>query len=149
MAYLVQHHGTFWFSIRVPVSLQGRFGPVVRVNLQTTDHAFAKPMALRLASEWLSRFDAARADALSGAPAPVLGSPEFAPSSPSSLHPPPIATGGQDSKTPAVAPAVAGGRRTKRSAWGDAELLSAGRRQHHRGQLPDQLRRELPDLRED
>ncbi|MBB4010780.1 hypothetical protein GGR36_000088 [Niveibacterium umoris] len=26
MAYLVQHHGTFWFSIRVPVSLHGRFG---------------------------------------------------------------------------------------------------------------------------
>ncbi|MCX9157190.1 site-specific integrase [Niveibacterium sp. 24ML] len=127
MAYLVQHHGTFWFSIRVPVSLQGRFGPVVRVNLQTTDHAFAKPMALRLASEWLSRFDAARAEALSGVPAPALAAPALTPPHQSVMHPPPVTTGELASATLDVPATVAGGKRAKPSAWGDAELLRAWR----------------------
>lgn len=41
MAYLVQHHGTLWFQIRVPRPLTARYGQLVRQNLQTTDRAVA------------------------------------------------------------------------------------------------------------
>lgn len=56
MSYLTLHHGTFWFQLRVPVPHADRFGKIVRLNLQTSDPAAAKALALRLASEWLTRF---------------------------------------------------------------------------------------------
>ncbi len=60
MSYLTFHHNSYYFQIRVPAPLTERFGKVVRVNLQTADRTEARPIALRLASDWLSRFDAAR-----------------------------------------------------------------------------------------
>ncbi|MBS0451309.1 MAG: hypothetical protein JSS14_08355 [Proteobacteria bacterium] len=57
--YLITHHGTFWFQIRVPQSHQAALGQQrIRVCLQTNDVAVARPLALRLASEWLLRFGA-------------------------------------------------------------------------------------------
>jgi hypothetical protein len=54
--YLTLHHNTFWFQIRVPISLRARYGTLVRVNLQTADRAVAHLLSLRLAAEWLTRF---------------------------------------------------------------------------------------------
>ncbi|CAH1748107.1 Phage_integrase domain-containing protein [Thauera humireducens] len=56
MSYVVSHHGALWFQIRVPTSLQSIHGKLVRVNLQTRDPGVARALALRLASDWLSRF---------------------------------------------------------------------------------------------
>ena len=56
MSYVISHHGALWFQIRVPSRLESRFGKIVRVNLQTCDRATARVLALRLASEWLNRF---------------------------------------------------------------------------------------------
>ena len=56
MSYVVAHHGMLWFQIRVPSSLQAIHGEFIRVNLQTRDPAVARALALRLASDWLSRF---------------------------------------------------------------------------------------------
>ncbi len=56
MAYLVQHHGTLWFQIRVPRPLAARYGRLVRQNLQTTDRAVAQMLAFQLAGQWLARF---------------------------------------------------------------------------------------------
>ncbi|HEY9199773.1 MAG TPA: site-specific integrase [Gammaproteobacteria bacterium] len=56
MAYLVQHHGTFWFQIRVPRPLSAHYGQLVRQNLQTNNHAIAQAMAFQLAGHWLTRF---------------------------------------------------------------------------------------------
>ena len=61
MSYLVFHHNSYYFQLRVPADLRSRHGPVVRVHLQTQEAAFAKVLALRLASEWFTRFDADRA----------------------------------------------------------------------------------------
>lgn len=69
MSYVISHHGSFYFQIRVPVLHQSRFGKVVRVNLQTRDPAVARAMALRLASDWLSRFQSEAILASSFAPA--------------------------------------------------------------------------------
>lgn len=55
-SYLILHHGAFWFQIRVPASHRARYGKRVRTCLQTNDSATARPLALRLASEWLIRF---------------------------------------------------------------------------------------------
>lgn len=59
MTYLSLHHGSFYFQIRVPAALVAQFGPIIRVNLQTSDRGIARPIALRLASDWLARFSAA------------------------------------------------------------------------------------------
>lgn len=59
MRYLTLHHHRYWFQIRVPGRLRGRYGPVVRVNLQTEDPATAKLLSLHLAAEWLTKFAAA------------------------------------------------------------------------------------------
>lgn len=56
MSYLVTHHGSYWFRIRVPARHVGCYGRVVRINLQTTERAIARTLSLRLAAEWLSRF---------------------------------------------------------------------------------------------
>ena len=56
MAYLVHHHGTLWFQIRVPRPLAARYGQLVRQNLQTTDRAVAQMLAFQLAGQWLTRF---------------------------------------------------------------------------------------------
>lgn len=56
MSYVTSHHGSLYFQIRVPVPLQPRLGKVVRVNLQTRDPSVARALALRLASDWLTRF---------------------------------------------------------------------------------------------
>lgn len=61
MSYLVFHHGSYYFQLRVPADLRSRHGPIVRVHLQTQEVAFAKVLALRLASEWFTRFDTDRA----------------------------------------------------------------------------------------
>lgn len=55
-SYLVFHHGTWWFRIRVPARLVGQHGPYIRQNLQTRDWSVARALALKLASEWLVRF---------------------------------------------------------------------------------------------
>lgn len=60
MSYLIFHHGAFWFQLRVPAALRPQFGPVIRVNLQTREATAARPIALRLAADWLARFDLAR-----------------------------------------------------------------------------------------
>lgn len=56
MSYLVYHHGTFWFQIRVPKSLVPRYGTHIRQNLGLTERALVQPLAYQLASQWLSRF---------------------------------------------------------------------------------------------
>lgn len=66
MSYVTAHHGALWFQIRVPSRLERLHGKVVRVNLQTRDPALARVLSLRLASEWLSRFQ--EADALAAVP---------------------------------------------------------------------------------
>jgi integrase len=54
--YLTLHHQTYWFQIRVPVAAKARYGPLVRVDLQTSDRRTAQLLSLRLAAEWLTRF---------------------------------------------------------------------------------------------
>ncbi|WP_159098164.1 DUF6538 domain-containing protein [Parazoarcus communis] len=56
MNYLTFHHQSYYFQLRVPLALQPQYGSVVRENLQTTDPAVAKAIALRLASEWFGTF---------------------------------------------------------------------------------------------
>lgn len=56
MAYLITHHGTFWFQIRVPKPLVPVYGTIIRQNLQTKDRKTAQTLAYRLASHWLERF---------------------------------------------------------------------------------------------
>ncbi len=56
--YLQYHHGNFWFQIKVPKSLIGRYSDVVRQNLQTSDRAVAQFQAYQMAGQWLSRFQA-------------------------------------------------------------------------------------------
>lgn len=63
MSYLTFHHGTYWFQIRVPQGSIPRHGRLIRLNLQTSDHAVAQPLALQLAGRWLQRFAAERAGA--------------------------------------------------------------------------------------
>lgn len=70
MSYIISHHGSLYFQIRVPVLHQSRFGKVVKVNLQTRDPAVARAMALRLASDWLSRFQSEAF--LEAVPEPVI-----------------------------------------------------------------------------
>lgn len=55
-SYLFQHHGTYWFQIRVPHHARSRFGAHIKTCLQTRDYAVAKVLALRLAGDWLLRF---------------------------------------------------------------------------------------------
>lgn len=62
MSYLTFHRHSFYFQIRVPTALVARYGPVVRLNLPTTVRGIARPIALRLASDWLARFAGARDD---------------------------------------------------------------------------------------
>ncbi len=70
MAYLISHHGTFWFQIRVPAALVPHYGTrFVRQNLQINDRAPAQQLALQLASQWLMRFYAQRLG--EGEPLPV------------------------------------------------------------------------------
>ncbi|NMG28083.1 site-specific integrase [Aromatoleum evansii] len=59
MSYLALHHGSYYFQIRVPAALVAQFGQIIRVNLQTADRGIARPIALRLASDWLARFSTA------------------------------------------------------------------------------------------
>jgi len=56
MPYLVNHHGTFWFQIRVPKTLVSRYGNHIRQNLSLTDRSLAQPLAYQLASHWLTQF---------------------------------------------------------------------------------------------
>ncbi|MCC4118555.1 site-specific integrase [Aromatoleum toluclasticum] len=65
MSYLALHHGSYYFQIRVPAALVAQFGPIIRVNLQTADRGIARPIALRLASDWLARFSTAHETARS------------------------------------------------------------------------------------
>lgn len=81
MNYLVFHHGSYYFQLRVPVDLRGRHGNIVRVHLQTQEAAMAKVLALRLASEWFTRFDADRCTGGQNASVPAFV--------PSALTPPP------------------------------------------------------------
>lgn len=62
-AYLVLHHGAFWFQIRVPRALVARYGTLIRQNLQTTDIRTAQPLAYQLAAQWLTRFTLDRTEA--------------------------------------------------------------------------------------
>lgn len=56
MRYLTFHSNSYWFQMRVPASGRERFGTLIRVNLQTADSSVARPLSLRLAAEWLTRF---------------------------------------------------------------------------------------------
>lgn len=56
MAYTYSRDGNIWFQIRVPTRLVPRYGTFIRTNLQTRDPSVARPLALRLASEWLAKF---------------------------------------------------------------------------------------------
>ena len=58
MNYTICHHGTYWFQIRVPEELVPCYGRLIRQNLRTREPTEAKPLALKLASEWLQRFAA-------------------------------------------------------------------------------------------
>lgn len=87
MSYLVFHHGSYYFQLRVPGDLKSRHGAVVRVNLQTQEAALAKVLALRLASDWLTRFDADRAMCGQSVPLPTNDTP--APTSRTTPQPPP------------------------------------------------------------
>ncbi|AWI74199.1 hypothetical protein CEW83_02325 [Parazoarcus communis] len=58
MSYLTFHHGSYYFQLRVPKPLVEHHGPLIRTNLQTVDERFAKIVALKLAGDWLSRFEA-------------------------------------------------------------------------------------------
>jgi len=64
MPFLISHHGTYWFQIRVPNCLNNRYGRFIRQNLQTSERALAQQLAYQLASTWLSRFSIERQDAL-------------------------------------------------------------------------------------
>ncbi len=62
MSYLVIHHGTYWFQIRVPRPLALRYGrDLIRQNLQTTHKPTAQAVALQLTGQWLARFVLERA----------------------------------------------------------------------------------------
>jgi len=63
MSYLIIHHGSFWFQIRVPRPLVPKYGTVIRQNLQTTDRRVAQPLAYQLASHWLTQFTLERGQA--------------------------------------------------------------------------------------
>ena len=54
MAYTYSRDGNIWFQIRVPSRLVPRYGTFIRTNLQTRDPSVARPLALRLVSEWLA-----------------------------------------------------------------------------------------------
>lgn len=56
MPYLLPHHGSFWFQIRVPKHLVPRYGALIRQNLQTNDRRVAQALAYKLASHWLTQF---------------------------------------------------------------------------------------------
>jgi len=72
MAYLVSHNGRLWFQIRVPTALIGRYGRLIRTNLQTKDRAVAQPSALQMAGQWLTQFASERlAAGQSGAESPA------------------------------------------------------------------------------
>lgn len=86
MSYLTFHHNSFYFQIRVPTALAATFGPIIRINLQTSDRATARPIALRLASDWLSRFDVARGQVLL-VPATTIGPSAVAVPSPTVAAP--------------------------------------------------------------
>ncbi|MCC5857597.1 MAG: hypothetical protein JJT90_05545 [Ectothiorhodospiraceae bacterium] len=62
-AYLILHHGAYWFWIRVPKSLVPLYGTLIRQNLQTTDIRTAQPLAYQLAANWLTRFMLDRTEA--------------------------------------------------------------------------------------
>lgn len=77
MSYLIYHHGSFWFQIRVPRQLTHRYGQLIRDNLNTNDRTLAQSLAYQLAGQWLGRFSAERAiQASSDTPAPVMHSAE-------------------------------------------------------------------------
>jgi hypothetical protein len=75
MSYLIFHHGSYYFQLRVPSDLKSRHGAFVRVNLQTQEAALAKVLALRLASNWLTRFDDDLADCGQSIPLPANAAP--------------------------------------------------------------------------
>jgi len=62
MSYLTHHHNSYWFQLRVPVPLVARYGPVLRIHLQTQDQRVAQHLAYQLAGQWLARFQAERSD---------------------------------------------------------------------------------------
>jgi len=64
MPFLISHHGTYWFQIRVPNCLNNRYGRFIRQNLQTSERALAQQLAYQLASTWLNRFSIERQDVL-------------------------------------------------------------------------------------
>jgi len=88
MNYLVFHHGSYYFQLRVPVDLRGLHGNIVRVHLQTQEAAMAKVLALRLASEWFTRFDADRFTGGQGASVPAFVPSALTPPPSSDLQPP-------------------------------------------------------------
>ena len=93
MSYVVLHHGTFWFQMRVPTQLVDRFGKIVRLNLQTSDPGVAKALAFRLASDWLTRFQSESLLAQSHGLIPELevggGNADFPAPTPSASEAPP------------------------------------------------------------
>jgi Domain of unknown function (DUF6538) len=60
MSYLVQHPNTWCLQIRVPAVLSGRYGRLIRQDLQTPDRALAQQLAYQLAVAWLGRFSSER-----------------------------------------------------------------------------------------
>ncbi len=72
MAYYNLHHGTYWFQIRVPKSLQYRYGSLVRINLQTPVRSEAQSLAFRFAGDWLNRFSCESLDDIPSVQQPVV-----------------------------------------------------------------------------
>jgi len=62
MSYFTYHHNSYWFQLRVPVSLVSRYGRLLRINLQTQERSVAQHQSFQLAGQWLSRFQAERCD---------------------------------------------------------------------------------------
>ncbi len=78
MPYLVSHHGTYWFQIRVPKSLVPRYSTHVRQNLSLTDRSLAQPLAYQLVSHWLTQFACDRATIKDQGPSsPLLQFPQL------------------------------------------------------------------------
>ena len=73
MRYITLHHNAYYFQLRVPAALRGRYGEIVRLNLGTNERDIARPLALQLAAYWLTRFSVETLDGTASfdPPAPI------------------------------------------------------------------------------
>ena len=113
MSFLSLHHGTYWFQIRVPKTLVGRYGRLVRQNLSTSDRSLAQQLGYSLAGTWLARFGAEKNSSFLQANVPATELAPFpavaaqATPAPAAASPPPLAP--CLAATPMPTPKVASG----------------------------------------